>query len=112
MGLKLTNDESERIVRLAFVVWIEKTERQVRKCIEYRTRISGKVRLRYHSVKLVKDSSRKVLGKSRASKLSKPQIDRLRDDLELHGRRTMEAFMAMREPWVVSLARLLKNARD
>lgn len=111
MGLKISTEESDEIVRLAFSWWVEAAERLVWRCLEYKTRIPLRVKLGQQSTVLVKKAAIRVLGDFRASQLSKPQIDRLRDDLELHGRRSMEAFYKMKEPWVVSLARLLKNAK-
>ncbi len=111
MGLKISTEESDEIIRLAFSWWVEAAERLVWKCLEYKTRIPIRVKLGQQSTMLVKKASVVILGDLRSSQLTKPQIDRLRDDLELHGRRSMEAFLKMKEPWVVSLARLLKNAK-
>ena len=111
MGVRLTNERAREIVQIAFEEWVFHTERRVWRCIELKIPLGKNIRLGMQSTKLVTQSSRRVLGKEKASELSKPQIERLRDDLELHGRRQMEAFMRMREPWVVNLARLMRLSK-
>ena len=111
MGVRLTNERAREIVQIAFEEWVFHTERRVWRCLELKIPLGNKVRLGAQSTRLVKESSKKVLGKPRAMELSKPQIERLRDDLELHGRRQMEAFMRMREPWVVNLAKLMRQSK-
>ena len=109
MGIKLTKERINAIKIAAVEAWIERAERRTWRCLDLNIPISDSVKLSNQSTELVKIYSAKVLGKERAKQLSRPQKERLRDEVEFHGRNIMEAFLIMREPWVVALARLLKE---
>ncbi len=44
-------------------------------------------------------------------RLTRAQKDRLRDEIELHGRRVIEQFILLREPWVMQLAKMLRKSK-
>lgn len=109
--IKMDKQRISEISKKAVERWIDELERNVWRSVDLGVVLDEKVKLSNHSKKLERWASEQVLGQGMSRQLTRAQKDRLRDEIELHGRRVIEQFILLREPWVMQLAKMLRKSK-